>query len=285
MPLNYNPSATFKTSIRELEGTDQLVPENFNPQFQDLLNNTGLLNDRLGSLEGANLPARMTTAEGNITTLQGRATSAENRLTSAEGRLNTYDALNIATRLANLETYKRFYSSSETPPYTAPPGTIWLKDAYLLVKVDNISDSAARWRSITPYGFGLAFKDLLGDGESQYRDVPLPSSIAGLTVLRAIPNGIEIVPGSSGASVVYIGVFWKVPPTATVGANAEPTAGTTIYSFAAGGDALSAVTFHNAAELLPGERLWIKLGFTGFLGQGDAWCNVYTPLTLELRQG
>ncbi len=286
MALIYNPSATFKTQIKELYGTDQLVPENFNPQFQDLLNNTGLLNDRLGTLEAANLIARMGAAEGNITTLQNRATTSENDIVSLDSRLGTLEGLNIPNRLAALESYKRFYGPGETPPLQALPGTLWLKDSYLLIKVGHIENSAAaKWQSITPYGFGLSFKDTLAHNQNEYRDIALPNSVAGLQVLRGIPNGVEVRPGQGDKGAAFIAVFWKVPPNATPAAFAEPSGGTAIYSFSGDsqGDEIAAITFHNIAPIEPGERLWIKLGLLN--ATSDVYCSVYTPLTLELRQG
>lgn len=286
--LNFDPNATFKNSIYELVPSDSSVPANFNPQYLDILNNTGLINQRMGVLEAANLVSRMGQAESALSTLASRMAAIENRATAIEGRLDGYDGLNIADRITALEGGSTLYGPTETPPISAGPGTLWLKTQLfntrqmLLIKVGNLSATTALWRNITPFLWGLSRKDYLVGVENTYSALPLPTSIVDLTVLRAYPTGVFIAPAASGAAGAVIEVFWNVPADATPNGFAQPSSGTLIYQNP-NTDNYTATVLHGIAPLNPNHSIWVKTGLTG--GNGYVWCSVKANFALDLRQG
>jgi hypothetical protein len=177
------------------------------------------------------------------------------------------------------------YDSNQTPPFAARPGTIWVKGGLTLVKISNSGTNPALWRALTSYSFGIGFKDYLTNNENSYRDVGLPVTIEGLNVVRGLSNGLKVAPGVQGTLPGYISVHWRVPAGATLGTLGNPTAGTEVYTFAASGDNPSSNTIQGIQPILPGERIWIKLGMAGGGSpQGDVWCSAFANLSLELNQ-
>ncbi len=291
--LNFNPNATFTNQLYELVPTDEALPAKFNPQFQAVLNNTGLLNGRLKVLEDANLSNRVTQAESNLASLSARYAAIENNIAGLDSRLDTFDGLDINPRLAALEGSSQFYLPNQTPPMSAGPGVLWLKDnpgpvsthgQALLIKIRNLSSTTALWRTVTPYLISVSRKDYLVGVQNTKSTVSLPTSVFGLTVLRATPTGVFIEPMVRMTADGVIEVFWNIPNGTAANGYEQPIGGyTPIFSADPPDDFFVGQVYHNVPALLPNHLIWVKTGLKG--GNGVVACSVKANLALDLRQG
>lgn len=297
--LTGDPNVAFKNTIRGLETSDPVHPSVNNPTWQDLINNDAVLkgnadaalgrivtlegttagfNSRITTLEGQNLSGRITALEGQ--NLNGRLGVLEGQ--NLSGRITTLEGQNLDGRIANLEATQRFFLTP--PPLSAAQGSLWLVGAYTLIKVSPAGAAPALWRTQQPYVMGLSFTDQQNANQDTYRDLALSSSHLGLTVLRGIPLAINLQYSRAVSSASFCSLWYKVPVGATLGANGNPTAGNHLFSYTGGadGDEIMAQTVYGQPDLLPGERLWIKLGMQG--SGGNHWASITAFLTLELQQ-